>query len=205
MFFVIPASERVKPRFEAYVDGALFTMSGELALNEFVQGRKVNINDHKPAYKIITNSNSEIGVVKDRLVAQVHSSPILIVSEKFKKFFETNYPNDAQFFPVLVEAVNEQTLENYFICNVLNKIDCTDYENSDFSYHFDGETPEENGGIYTIDSLVIDPNTIPKNRHFFLLGNINVPVFIISEKLKDQLTKEGYQGFKFVQPEEFTM
>lgn len=202
MFFVVPITQREKPKFDAYLTGVLFNGNNELALNLFIFGTSIkgNTDDH---YKIKADSNfSEFGKIRDRLVTFVHSSPLLVVSENFKNLFSKKNQDQVQFFPLKIDKVNEKPLNNYYICNITNKYDCTDYEKSELFLE-DPNDKKGTSGIYTIYSLVIDPKKIPPEVNIFLLDNIRTPVIIIRQELKQKMENLAIQGFQFIEPKDF--
>ena len=203
MYYVIPIEEREKPRFDAYVEGVLFDKDGEIAINLFISGTSV-VEKASSHYQTKTDLIfSEIGVIRDRLVAKVHNSPILIVSKKFKEFLLEKYNNHAEFYPIDFDYVNKKPLLGYYICNLINKYDCTDYDNSILSFSFYNDNDEGFGGIHTIDNLVIDEEKISSDTHIFILDNIKSPLIVVSETMKNEIENHNITGFKFVKPEDF--
>jgi len=203
MFNIAPIDEREKPRFDAYVDGVLFDEDDELALNLFISGEPVRERASE-SYKIKADPKfSEIGMVRDRLVAKVHNTPILIVSKKFKDFLSESFQNHAEFFPVLVDQVNKKELKGYYICNLTKKFDCTDYENSILEFEFYNENNEGYGEIYTIESLAIDQSKVDTEAQIFLLDNIKYPVIIVREEMIKEMENRNITGFKFMNPKDF--
>lgn len=203
MYYVMPLKEREKPRFDAYVEGLLLDVEGEIAVNIFILGDSIAKRASR-SYCIKADAKlSEIGKIRDRLVTKVHNSPILIVSNRFKNFLSHNFPGHADFFPVEIDSVNDKPLKDYFICSLTQKYDCVDYENSVLDFEFYTNENEGYGDIYTIDSLVIDETKIPEKTHIFMLENTKNPVIILSETLKQEMENQQITGFKFVHPQEF--
>lgn len=202
-YFIVPMDEENKPRFDAYVEGVLLDINQNITVNCFISGEPAN-KKASNLYKIKSNiQKSKVGVIRDILVTMVHNMPIFIVSKNFKVYISKHYKNFAEFYPVEFNLVNNQPLKNYYICNLLKKYDCTDYENSILSFEFYDNNDIGYGGIYTIDSLILDETKIPKDAHIFLLDNIKKPVIVVSQSFKEEIENQKITGFKFVKPEDF--
>jgi len=204
-FYVLPIDKSSKMNFDALSKGVLLDRNGDLGVNYFVSGLKCSDKELSP-YKIINDPKyTKNGTLRDRLLTDVHNFPIFIVSEKVKDFIQNYTSMLAEFYNVEFDSINGKPLASYFICNLINKIDCANYDESEIDFNFYTESNVGYGGIYTIDSLVIDISKIPDNLHMFLLGNIDYPVILVSQFLKDEIEKHKLSGFYFVQPEKFML
>ncbi|WP_299460869.1 DUF1629 domain-containing protein [uncultured Microscilla sp.] len=135
------------------------------------------------------------GVKADALVG---ASTFLVISERFKTLFE-NFQDDIQFIefiPLRLENLksNEKS-EKYYLLNILNNIECFDWEKSSYTRYPKDIFPDQQHLIRKVDKLVIDHKPI-KERNIFRVAEKPIPIYI-SQKLKDAIEEADLTGVEF--------
>lgn len=202
MYFIL-SNELEKPKFDAHIEGALLNYKGELIPSIFGKGKSVkNITDKN--YSIKVNPDySEPGKLRDRLSVYVHHSVhLLVVSEEVQQLINEEAPNQVEFYSLLIENKNE-IISDYKIANVLYKIDCINYEESELEFERYDENEVGEGSIYTIDRLILDKFHIPPHLKIFLLGRLDDSTIVVHGRLKTMIQERGISGFVFCNSEDF--
>jgi hypothetical protein len=97
----------------------------------------------------------------------------------------------AEFFPVVIVYRDEIYAERqFFYMNILDKVDCFDFDNSIYS------VDEEVDIIESIDKLVLHPVDLTKHKLFYV-AKIDVPVLCIANSLAEKIVRSGCTGVKF--------
>jgi hypothetical protein len=203
MYYIL-TYELKKPKFDASITGILQNEKKEIIPSSFGFGKALKTNEK---YVIAVDPEwSQSGKKRDMLKVKAHKDDLFVVNEKVKLFLEKYAPLDVEFRHVTFEYLdNTEKNTDYFIVNVLSKINCLDYENSELDFEDYDEEDNGWGDIYTIDSLTIDPNRVPTSKHIFLLDRRQDAIIIVSEKLKTEIEKKSFTGFKFCEPENFAI
>lgn len=204
MYFIL-SNELEKPKFDAHIEGALLNAKGRLCPNIFGHGGSVK-NKADKSYSIKVNDEySELGKFRDRLSVYVHHSvPLLVVSEAAQQLLNEVAPDQVEFYPLTLNF-GKEAVSDFKIVNVLHKIDCVNYEESEIDFEFYDDNDVGEGPIYTIDSLVLDESIIPRPLNIFLLGRNDDSIIIIHERLKEMIKERGLSGFLFCKLEDFQL
>jgi hypothetical protein len=204
MYYIL-LNELEKPKFDTHFEGALLNSKNELTPNIFGNGRTVKkIAD--VGYSIIVDEDFSLpGKLRDRLLVYVHNSDhLLIVSTKMQQLLNEIASEDVEFYNFQFTH-NNTTRSDYKIVNVLNKIDCTNYEESEIDFESYDDNDIGQGSIYTIDSLVLDISLTPQHLSIFLLGNHEDSIIIVHERLIEKIKSLSLSGFVFCKPEELQL
>jgi len=130
----------------------------------------------------------------DKISISVEEAGFLfLVSLHVQGLFEKLKVGNVQYFDVAIKGSGLK-IDDYKIINIVDRIDCIDYDASDIEYNTDG-------GINGIDSLVLKVDNIPKNKELFLLGGRTKGIIVASKKLKDAIEHGGLTGFQFIELE----
>lgn len=134
----------------------------------------------------------ELEIISDYEPADYFSAgPLFIVSDRLRTVFEA--VNAAvEYHPVTL--LNQPGLRNgpeYFFANLLEKVDCFDFEKS--VYSLDGPF------IDKIEKLAIDESKAV-GKELFRLANSYDDITLVSQDLADSVTSAGLTGAKFVAP-----
>lgn len=202
MYYVL-TKELEKPKFDAHIDGTLLNSTGMLIPNIFGNGNSAKVIADK-SYSLKVNEDfSQQGKFRDRLSVKVNNSVTLfVVSERAGDLLSEIAPDQIEFYPFKF-SYNDRLFSEYKIVNVLNKIDCADYEKSEIDFESYDDNDIGEGSIYTIDSLVLDQTLIPNHLNIFLLGRHNDSIIIVHERFKNMIAEKGISGFVFCKPEDF--
>ena len=101
-------------------------------------------------------------------------------------------PADVDFLPVELDGA-----ENYFVMNVLTRLDCISEELSEFlKWEAKDGRPEKLGEFRMVTRLRIDPRNIPATLHVFRLCRWQVPI-VVSERIRDSFIRAGLVGASF--------
>jgi len=139
----------------------------------------------------ITNKLSQ-----DRIFFSSNAGTLLTVSKKAKEVLE-ELDLPVEFFELSIKG-KKISLTEYFIVNVIGKIECVDFEKSDV------EINETFGFIDAYNSLVLDEGKIPSQTDIFLLGENIAKFVIISKRVKNAVEAAGLTGFIIVKPENYS-
>jgi hypothetical protein len=201
MMYYVLMYEREKPKFDAHISGILQNKEGQIIPSPFGMGKKLKTNE---TYLLtVDNEWSETGKKRDKLCVSAHKNNLFVVNQRLKMFLEEVAGNDLEFRSIFFE--NADITEHYFVVNIILKIDCVDYEQAELSFEEYDEDEQGFGNIYTIDSLVIDKNKTPYNKHIFLLARRQDAIIIVSEMFKKTISERSFTGFKFCEPENFSI
>jgi len=204
MYYIL-SDELEKPKFDASIDAALLDSNREVTPNIFCKGRTVASSKGLQYYLEINDDDSLPGKMRDRLSVLIHNSDyIFLASERLQKLLKETSNNQIEFIPVSFEY-NGVGYDDYKIVNVLSKIECVDYEESEITFESYDENDEPEGDIHAIEGLVFDQSLIPPHLNIFLLDRTKSSIIIVSEELKNNITQEGMSGFVFYKPEDFQL
>lgn len=115
----------------------------------------------------------------------------LVVSKKLKNYLEENAVDDRLEFLQVRIITHDDTIENYFILNPLDIIDCIDIDASGVDWN--PICPEE---IMGCDMLQIDESKIPEGKKLFRLKHWP-KIKLISNNFAEQLIAYGFTGLVF--------
>ena len=123
-----------------------------------------------------------------------NAGPLFVVSERLRKLFEVvGVP--VEYHPVVLHnKTQEKIFAKYFFANIIDKVDCFDFENS--VYTMDGEF------IDKIQKLEIDESKTAGRALFRLARSFDVITFA-SQKLQDAVFEAEITGVKFVTPSDW--
>ena len=114
----------------------------------------------------------------------------LLFSEKLKLLINKNMNTEIQFLPVeIIEKHNRINIGNYYIANILTKVDALCLDKSEY---FETEI-EEIGVIYTIKKFAVYDDKVQNKDIFKLSNNQEIPVFA-SENFKNEVTNNNIIG-----------
>lgn len=204
MYYIL-SDELEKPKFDAFVDAALLDSYREVTPNIFNKGKTVALSRNLKYYLEINNDDSLPGKMRDRLSVLIHNSDYMfLASERLQKLLNETSNNQIEFIPVSFEY-NGISYDDYKIVNVLNKIECVDYEQSEIIFESYDENDEPEGDIYAIEGLVLDESLISAHLNIFLLDRTKSSIIIVHERLKNILAQQGMSGFVFYKPGDFQL
>jgi hypothetical protein len=200
--YYVMLNELEKPRFDAYIEGALLNSEKDVIPIIFNRGRSLRSYHDQTFYVEADERYCKLGKFRDKLCITVNStSPLFVVSEKAETLLREITYDQIEYFNF--DILNySRTIPNYKIGNIINRIDCIDYERSDLEFEFyDDVVPT--GDIITTHKLVIDEGAVPKDVSVFLLDRYSEDVVVISQKLKDVIDHNNLSGFSLCKLEEF--
>ena len=204
MYYIL-SDKLEKPKFDAYIDAALLDSNREVTPNIFGKGNAVAISKNLKYFLQVNDDSSLSGKMRDRLSVLVHNSDyIFLASERLQKLLIETSNNQIELIPISFKY-NGVVYDDYKIVNVLNKIECVDYEQSEITFESYDENDEPEGDIFAIEGLVFDESLIPSHLNIFLLDRTKSSIIIVHEALKDILTQQGMSGFVFYNPENFQL
>ena len=134
--------------------------------------------------------------LEDRIFFSSNPGTLLTVSKKAKDALE-RLDLPVEFYELNIKGKNV-TINEYFIVNVIGKIECVDFEKSDV------EINEVFGYINAYKSLVLNEDKIPPHTDIFLLGENISKFVIVSKRLKNAIEAAELTGFIFVKPEDYS-
>ncbi|MFT3701395.1 MAG: hypothetical protein QM802_03455 [Agriterribacter sp.] len=204
MYYIL-SNELQKPKFDAKIEGALLDSKGQLIPSAFGRGNSLRPAENNQYFIRINENFSRIGKLRDRLIVHIyHHQHLLVVSERMQDMLHKMAFDQVELYPLTIDF-NANIISNYKIVNIVNKIDCVNYEKSELDFEFYDKNNVGEGSIYTIDSLVLDESLIPPNLNIFLLGRHEDSIIIVHERLKEMICSHGFSGFIFCKPEEFQL
>lgn len=113
---------------------------------------------------------------------------IMIVSDRLRKFFETEAPGAAEYLPVRIEGPRACEMPGpYWAVNKLSLFDCLDEEES--------MDVDENGDRF-VQVPVVDVSRVPSDGVFGLLKGYEV-MSLIRNDLRLKFQKAGFTGAWF--------
>ena len=120
-----------------------------------------------------------------------------VISARLKNFFDDAGIDNIQYFPVtILENSDSIPKSDYFAMNVLGLVSCIDLNESEFKGRIvEGEVK----GIRRISKLVLTED-LPEHLNIFRVRLFR-RLIVISEKLVQSFTKEGFTGIKLVAPD----
>ena len=117
-------------------------------------------------------------------------SSILIVNSQVKAVFEGAGVDSIEYLPIwLCDHKHEVSSKDYFICNVLNKVDIFDMEKSTYKMG-----ALNNAQIRRIREMVVDYEAIPEGTKMFRASKKLNQIFI-NDDVKQALEKSGIEGY----------
>jgi hypothetical protein len=204
MYYIL-SDESEKPKFDAYVNAALLDSKYIVTANVFGKGKTVLGSNNVQYHLRINHDYSKTGKIRDRIPVLVHNSDyIFLASERLQELLKETSAGQIEFFHVSFEY-NSTVFDKYKIVNVLNKIECIDYEQSEITFESYNDNDEGEGDIYAIEGLVFDESLIPPHLNIFLLGRSNSSIIVVHERLRDAVHERKMSGFVFCDPEDFEL
>lgn len=150
-------------------------LSGNLVtMNEFAEYEIVGLTKKKP--DVYTIGNTEF-----------------YVNDKFKDFCIENNKSDNNIEFLKIEIENK----NYYLLNLLNNIECFDWEKSEYT------TYSNKYIINEVTKLVIDENKLG-NRKMFRMKEYKFEIFVV-DSLKIEMEKTGFSGISFIESMDLTI
>jgi hypothetical protein len=118
----------------------------------------------------------------------------LIVSERLKNYLVKNDVNGQYLKVDLNKNGNKSEDENYYMFNLLDKVDCFDFKRS----KYEGKAPDN---IEAIDKLVL--GEVKNCPNMFVVEKVYVPNYILTENFKKVLENEKFSGMEFVKLKDY--
>jgi hypothetical protein len=200
--FYIVLYKQEKPKFDVHVEGILLNNVKEVIPVIFNKGRSLKDFLQNQFYIEKDDKYSKIGKYRDKLSTIVNTTnPLFVGSRKLEFLLKEIASSQVEFFNLTIfnSGVN---ISDYKILNIINKIDCIDYVESEVNFEFyDDEVPS--GDIISTDRLVIKLELIPEGLYIFLLGRYKDEIVIIHERLKNAIIERGLTGFVFCKIDDF--
>lgn len=204
MYYIL-SDEPEKPKFDAYLNATLLDSKYTVTPNIFGKGKDVPASNNVKYHLKINHDYSKTGKIRDRIPVLVHNSDyIFLASERLQELLKETSAGQIEFFPISFEY-NGIAYDNYKIVNVLHKIECVNYEQSNITFESYNDNDEGEGDIYAIEGLVFDESLIPSNLNIFLLGRSNNSIIVVHERLKNAINEKKISGFVFYKPEDFQL
>ena len=202
MFYVL-ANEIEKPKFDAHIEAALLNSKGELIASPFGKGISIAENYKFNFFLKINDAQSKPGRLRDCVPVLLYNNEyVFLVSQKLKSLLVGISGNENEYFRVSFDF-NGKTFGEYYLVNILPKLDCLNYLESDITFDNYDENDFGSGDIVSIESLVLEESLIRPDIHMFLLWGIDAQVVIVSAQLKVFFEKEKISGPVFKKIEEF--
>ena len=194
--FYIILDQLEKPPFDAHIDGVLLDSKKDVIPVIFNRGKILNPQENEVFFIVADKDYTLEGKFRDKLSVIVNSSnPLFIVSQKLEFLLKEVAPEQVEFFNIVIQNVQTEITE-YKIANIINRIDCIDYEKSDLEFEFyDDEEPC--GDILATYSLVLKENNLPNNLNIFLMDHYKDTIIVIHERLKRQIEIHNITGLVF--------
>ena len=121
---------------------------------------------------------------------------LLIVNSEVKKVFDDLGVDSIEYLPIwLCDHKHEVSSKDYFICNVLSKVDIFDMEESEYDMSSLDESQ-----IDDVDNMVVDYEAIPDDANVFRASKMLIQIFI-NDDVKQALENSGVEGFSVVEAE----
>ena len=173
--------------------GTMYCGNKKLEGDIFRAGKLINEADFEKKITVIvdeSDSSYKKKTLTDRIILDVvDMGSLLLVSSKLVTLIKKSEVTNVQFFEVKIKASNFELIE-YYLMNVIGKIDCMDEDKSEIRYR-------SNGKILHLENLVLDNSKIPENLQIFLLDRFTAAVILIREDLKQVMEKAGLTGIEY--------
>jgi hypothetical protein len=204
MYYIL-TSNLEKPKFDLRLAGTLLDSREQVVPNIFCSGKSVKEKaDENYSLKIDPRFSKE-GKLTDRLTVKIHNtSNLFVASERLNELLNRDIVRRVESYPFSF-TYEDTLLSNYKIINILNKIECVDFDNSEIDFESYDDNDIGEGNIYTIDKLVLIPSLIPDYLDIFLLGRSDDLIIVVHERFKELIEKNGFSGFAFCKPEDFQL
>lgn len=146
------------------------------------------ITEDIPMLEIAIDENFQ-GELTDALCV-IGGPPVF--SDKLINLLSDNGIDNLQIFPCqLVNKVSGQKIENYSVVNILGKVSCIDFDNSDVEF-----LSSHDSKILCYSYINLDENKI---GDFFLFILAEMPVQIVAhEKIVLAVEEQGITGIEFM-------
>lgn len=201
--FYIILHEQEKPKFDAHVEGVLLNQFKQVIPIIFNKGKSLKDFLKSQFYIEKEDSYSKMGKYRDRLSTVVNSSnPLFVASAKLESLLNEMGNGQVEFFNLTILDNKGVANSDYKIVNIINKIECINYEESELDFEFyDGDDPS--GDIITTYKLAIKTEQIPDGLNIFLLDKYKDEIIVVHERLKSAIIQRGLSGFVFCKVEDF--
>lgn len=145
---------------------------------------------------VIFNLSEDDGIrLADFIPNTIH---LMIISERLKKFFESNTDENFEFFPIIILNQKKRKIkDNYFVANLLDSVNCTNNTDSDFEMSSLDPTQ-----VSYFERLVLDEKKIPSKVKIFRLGEMK-DLYIIRNELSSAMNAAGMTGMIFQKMEDY--
>ncbi|MCT4615122.1 MAG: hypothetical protein N4A49_09650 [Marinifilaceae bacterium] len=120
---------------------------------------------------------------------------LLIVEESLKNQFELLDSDNLEAYKVNIKRKTDKT---FYYINILNDIDCIDFEKSVYKELIPGIKV-----LTKVEKLVLKIQNI-KNRHMFRIKGLSYHI-VISKEMKLNLQNLNIEGLEFIAIENFTL
>ena len=117
-----------------------------------------------------------------------------LVSEKLRKVLDRMNTNIQYFKVDIFEENTNNTLNGYYVANILNVVDALCLEKSDY---FETEI-DDMGTIYTVSKYAVYKDKINGSDIFKLSNHQEIPIFV-SENFKNAIEDNGITGMDFME------
>lgn len=177
--------------------GSMSSKNEDRVQDIFHTGKKIKIDDKDaPFYQISINPSTSRKIPApgkqslDKIsISTQDTGFIFLASPKVQKFFDEHNIKNLQCIDVDILNASDKILEGYKIINILDKIDCVDFEASDLTFF-------DSGTMDSINELVLDENKIPKQTKMFILDK-SLNAIMVHESLKELIEQSDLTGFQF--------
>ena len=146
----------------------------------------------------IQNNESPIAILSDLKAIKpdilVGGYILPIISEKFRNDFIEKFIQDTyfiEFLPIIFK--NKNFLSKYYLMNILNNINCFDFDKSEYTKLPIEIFPDQQNLIFSIEKLEFKHEAI-NNRNIFRMSEKPIEIYI-SEEIKKFITDKEYVGF----------
>ena len=158
-----------------------------IELESVYDGRSKLDNWKEISFKKQDNS----GVAGANVFKSVIHMPITIVDEKALNIIQSIVKkNEIEILPVRIEE-QDYSEESFFLINVVNKLDCIDFERSKYKTFDDGVR------VLSFMELIFKDEVVKKQNIFVAERDALRGTIYISNTLKEMLEKEEVKGFIF--------
>jgi hypothetical protein len=124
-----------------------------------------------------------------------HQAGIPIISENFKEFLENELSDEIKFFQIEKIKTNINDKSQFYLINILEIIDCVDFENSEIKLYEGTSVIEKAQKIKFLEGLI-------NQRNIFRVNRIPKDYFI-SNNLADAIISNKLNGIKLIPLEEY--
>ena len=195
MYYILNIKRQTEK--DLILKGSLYNSNNEMVKAIFYDGKPVKDQLNGMLTIIVNEKDTTKGDLTDKLAGSAGTAGfVLMINQLVKKVFDDLGIENMEYFPLDIKGKNINT-KNYFIGNVLGKIDCIDAENSEIEY-------KPNGNVEDVEKLVLDEPKIPKDLKIFLLGKFTSAEFVVHQSVKDAIEAKKITGFTFTPIDKFT-